>query len=120
MKKFLIPRITTTISHSIRGKSAELMFNKELYKTNPDLVHDEIMNQYDNYVKLNKIDKTLLFNHPKLYGRLSEQRKPSDIRRQRAEDERRAIDRNIAKAFCDWFMWANAAHKPSSSKKGRK
>ena len=43
MKKYLIPRITTTVSHNNRGKSAELVFNKDLYKTNPDKVNDEII-----------------------------------------------------------------------------
>jgi hypothetical protein len=121
MKKFFIPRLGSTLPSNLRGKAAELVYDKECLKSgDPDLMNKQILDQYDNLIKLNRVDRTLLFNHPTFYKRLSEEPAPCDIRRQKVEDGRRAVDRSITNSFCDWFMWANAANKPKPNRKSKK
>ena len=115
MKKFFIPRMVNVLSHNERGRGAELIINRDLFKDDPEKFDDALMRRYDDFVKLNKLDQTVMFNYPKLHKRLSERRRPCEVRRQKEEDERRAIDRNIANGFCNWFMWSRAAYKPPTS-----
>ncbi len=120
MKKYLIPRITSALSHNERGKGAELMVNAASYKDNPMKFDDALMDKYDDFIRLNHIDRSVMFNFPKQARRLSERRAPCLVRRQKEEDERRAIDRNIVTGFCDWFMWTQSAYKPPSNKGKKK
>jgi hypothetical protein len=121
MKKFLIPRANLATPANMRGKVAELVFDRECFdRGEGELADKQILYQYDRLIKLNRMDRSLMFNHPTFYKRLSEEKKPCDIRRQKVEDERRAVDRSITNSFCDWFMWANVAHKPKPNRKTKK
>jgi hypothetical protein len=119
MNKYFIPKISALVQPHLRGKGAQLPFNQDLYHEDPYKYNDSIMDSYENYIKLNKLDKSVELNFPKQARRLSERRRPCEVRRQREEDERRAVDRNIVKGFCNWFMWTQAAYKPPT-KGGKK
>ncbi len=120
MKKFIIPTFRSALTHNERGRAAELIVNREACKGDHEMLDDAIMKKYNDFVKLNKLDLTAAYNFPKLQKRLNERRPPCEFRKQKAEDERRAIDRNIVNGFCNWFMWSQAAYKPPVSKKKRK
>jgi hypothetical protein len=120
MKKFVIPRLTNVLTHNERGRAAELIVNRAAIKDDYEMLDDAIVKRYNDYIKLNKLDMSAAFNFPKLQRRLNERRRPCEYRRQEAEDERRAIDRNTVNGFCNWFMWSRGAYKPPVSNKKKK
>jgi hypothetical protein len=120
MKKFVIPRLTNVLTHNERGRAAELIVNRAAIKDDYEMLDDAIVKRYNDYIKLNKLDMSAAYNFPKLQRRLNERRRPCEYRRQEAEDERRAIDRNTVNGFCNWFMWSRGAYKPPVSNKKKK
>ena len=112
MSKNLIPRISSAISHELKGKAAGFILDRKLLHDDYEKYCDSVADNYDSYIKHNKLDKSLEFNFPQYYKRLSERRRPCEIRKQVEEDKMRNKDKAIVNGFCNFFMWSQAAYKP--------
>ena len=64
--------LNTGLSKSLKGKTAQISLNKELFKTNYDLAITDIGRKYDQFLKLNKLTNSPLFLYPKQATRLME------------------------------------------------
>lgn len=107
-----VPQIFSAVQPNIRGKVAHLTIDKNLFQNDHDKAINSITNQYDNYLKHTQANKTVEYNFPNYANRLSERRRPCEVRKQKREDQFRKRDFNIVKDFCNWFMWSQAAYKP--------
>lgn len=111
-----LPRLYSGIPASLRGKSAAFSLLKPDVHYDVEKETEKVASTYEKYIRLNKLDRTLEYNFPQFYNRLSERRRPCEIRKQILEDKRRKKDRAEVRHLCEWFMWAKAAYKPPTKK----
>ncbi len=113
-----LPRISNILSGKMRGKvvTPYSLYDKQ-FQNNQDDFNREVSAQYAKYMKLNRMDKSVVHLFPKSYKRLIERQAPSLVKRQKREDQMRAKDRNDVLHLCQWFMWNTSAHKPSTRPK---
>jgi len=64
--------INPSLFKGLRGRSAQITMNKELYKTHPDSAITEISRKYDQFLKMNALTKLPIFQYPKQANRLME------------------------------------------------